>query len=159
MSKKKFTDGLDSLFGDAPTDIDQQGNFLLFPVDKEVENARKDLEKGSTKNFASDLDSFLKEAFEEAFEDATEQSSATKTPKKTKRSKKSLSGLDALIRSTIEPHDITFDKKNAKRITFLVDKDKLDKLKEIAKKEKAFLKDVISSIVEEYVANYQAQKK
>lgn len=156
MSKKKFTDGLESLFGEVPKEVDQKGNFLLFPVDQVVEEASKEIEKGATKNFSSDLDSFLKEAFDEAFDENAEQ---TKSTKPTKKSRKSLSGLDALIRSTIEPHSIDFDKKrNSRRITFLVDKEKLDTLKAIAKQEKAFLKDIISSIVEEYVAKYESEK-
>jgi len=156
LSKKKFTDGLESLFGESPKEVDQKGNFLLFPVEQVVEEDRKEIEKGVTKNFSSDLDSFLKEAFDEAFDENPEQ---TKSNKPAKKSRKSLSGLDALIRSTIEPHSINFDKKrNSKRITFLVDKDKLDKLKEIAKQEKTFLKDIISSIVEEYVSKYETEK-
>ena len=152
MSKKKFTEGLDSLFGEVPQDVNQQGNFTLFPVDK---NPVPDEDKGPSKNFTSDLDSFLKEAFQEAFEESQEQA---RKPKASKKSKKSLSGLDALIRSTIEPSEITFDKKNAKRITFLIDKEKLETLRAIAKQEKAYIKDVISNIVEEYVSKYQSDK-
>ena len=151
MSKKKFTEGLDSLFGDAPQDIDQKGNLLLFPIGGKPSSS--DLDKGPSKNFTADLDSFLKEAFEEAFEETPEPSSKIKP---TKKSQKSLSGLDALIRSTIEPGSISIDKKNSRRITFLVDQTKLETLKKIAKAEKAYLKDVISKIVEEYIDEYQS---
>ena len=159
MSKKKFTAGLESIFGDQPTDVDQQGNFLLFPVDKELEEKRKEFEgeKGtSNKNFATDIDSFLKEAFEEAFEEVQENSKSQKSS--SKKSNKPLSGLDALIRSTIEPGPIEFERGKAKRVSFTFDSDKLEKLKVIAQEEKAYLKDIIRSIVEEYVDNYEKKR-
>lgn len=157
MSKKKFTAGLESLFGDQPTDVDQKGNFLLFPVDKELEEKRKDFEKGaSNKNFATDIDSFLKEAFEEAFEEVQESSKTQKSS--SKKTNKPLSGLDALIRSTIEPGPIEFEQGKAKRVSFVFDREKLEKLKEIAKVEKSYLKDIIRSVVEEYIDNYEKKK-
>jgi hypothetical protein len=155
MSKKKFTAGLESLFGDSPQETDQKGNLLLFPMEKKLEKKRKDFEKGSpSKKFANDIDSFLKEAFDEAFEEI--QDPQNKKSTSGKKSNRPLTGLDALIRSTIEPvAPVEIDRDKSKRITFIVDREKLDKLKDIAKKEKAYLKDIIKNIVEEYVEKYE----
>ena len=42
-----------------------------------------------------------------------------------------------------------------KRITFTFDADKVEILKQIAQEERAFLKDIISKIVDEYLKKYR----
>ena len=171
MSKKRFTDGLESLFGN-PT---EQGNLpdespLL--VETEVKEkpiaARKKNKKGrSGKNFMSDLDSLLEDALNDAVEDQLQQrraknSTTTAAPRKAKaprkRTRKPVTGLDALIRQTIETSEIEVNYNTRKRVTFAFDKDKLAKLKKIAKIEQSYLKDILGDVVSEYIDKYEQRK-
>jgi hypothetical protein len=45
---------------------------------------------------------------------------------------------------------------NKKRVSFVFDKEKLKKLKTIAKVKKSYLKDVIDEVVAEYLAKYES---
>jgi hypothetical protein len=69
-----------------------------------------------------------------------------------------MSGLDALIRQTVEPNREEIKRaavpKEKKRVTFVFDKKKLLKLKKIAKLEKAYLKDIIGGLISEYLDEY-----
>ena len=74
-----------------------------------------------------------------------------------KRSSKPMEGLDALIRSTVEPK-VQFDQNATRRLTLQFDERKLEKLKTIARMEKTLLRDIIDGIVEEYIARWEKQK-
>lgn len=70
-----------------------------------------------------------------------------------------MGGLDMLIRRTVEKGAIEEDiKTGTKRLTVSFDKEKLSKLKKIARIEKAYLKDILGEIVAEYIKRYEAQK-
>ncbi|MEY3194672.1 MAG: hypothetical protein RIQ78_769, partial [Bacteroidota bacterium] len=69
-------------------------------------------------------------------------------------------GLDALIRQTIDVKDITTDDATGKRrLTVAVDKTQIDKLKTIARLENAFVKDLLVTLIDEYIDGYSRQKK
>lgn len=68
------------------------------------------------------------------------------------------SGIDSLIRQTVDIGAIEQDEQGKKRISFSVDRTKLDKLKTIARLEKAYLKDVLSKLIDEHIQNYISQK-
>ena len=61
------------------------------------------------------------------------------------------SGLDSLIRTTLDSARVEVDYEAKKRVTFLFEKDKLEKLKGIARNEGSQLKEVISRIVSDYL--------
>ncbi|GJM35600.1 MAG: hypothetical protein DHS20C18_46010 [Saprospiraceae bacterium] len=111
-----------------------------------------DVSQSSGKNFASDLQSFLEGAFEETMTEQLAEMPKNKKSRTKKRRRNALGGLDMLIRNTV-----TLDQKKinpgetTRRITFFIEQEKLEKLRSIAKEEKAYIKDVISSIVEEYL--------
>ena len=70
-----------------------------------------------------------------------------------------LTGLDALIRRTLHIDQFTIDEETGKkRLTVAVDKMKLDKLKVIARLENAYLKDIMVSLIDEYIQSYTQEK-
>ncbi len=160
MSKKKFTDGLESLFGD--TSEDTFGGSLLVAEEPKPKAVRK--RRGSSrKNFTTDLDTLLEDALKETIIEQTQKTdkafeSKSKSIQTKQRSRKPLSGLDALIRRTVEGSTIEISNDVTKRVTFVFEKQKLDKLKRIARIEKAYLKDILSQIVSEYIQKYEVQK-
>jgi len=156
MAKKRFTDGLATLFdnafdGSAPeleandvqspeaaADTDKVSLDIDVPV--KTKKARKKL--SNNKGFTSSLD-FLNETFEnEGF------GNSRKTSRRT--------GLDFLIRSTVDPTDEDRfpeggKEPDTKRVTLIFHKDHLAELKEIAKKRNIFLKDLVREMVVQFL--------
>ena len=169
MSKKKFTDGLESLFGMAHEDDLQESSPLLVDtreevkVDKQVKKKSR-TKKKSGKSFTSDLDSLFTAAITDALEKKTKKPeeenkevASTSKPSALKRARrKTLTGIDALIRQTIAGSRVDYDEGTAKkRVTFIYDKNKLARLKAIAKVEKSYLKDIIGKVVSEFIDDYE----
>ncbi len=169
MSKKKFTDGLESLFGTTVSVHDEQG-FLGRREDKPqrkrsklaVKKKKKE-RSASGKSFTSDLDSLFEQVLTETIEEKMKQPkksdvvSTVSLEKTKKKYRKPMSGLDALIRQTVESSTMDVRPATAptkKRVTFVFDKQKLAKLKKIAKVEKAYLKDIIGDLVSEFIDGY-----
>lgn len=148
MAKKKFTEGLESLFMDTAEPQQMGGG-------KTVLDKRKNTSAESTSSnskFTADLQSFLTEAFEDAFE---EQLTSGKNPKKKKSKGGALSGLDILIRNTTDPkQQIEIEEYAPRRITLTLDDQHLVKLREIAKKRKTYLKEMIKEIVADYLQRH-----
>lgn len=159
MSKKRFTAGLESLFGDAtdPFSDKEQG---ALPAEVELAQGKQGdaaAKKPGTKDFSSALASFLHTAFEDAFEEQIEArksapSAASDTPM---QPPKPASGLDLLIRSTITPSGVEIHPFATRRITLVFDNDMIGKLKTIAKIEKSHLKDIVNDIVATYISDYE----
>lgn len=161
MSKKKFTKGFDSLFGDIAEEKQQQ--LALFPEPEQPKKSPKvQKDKTPSKDFSAELQSFLTEAFEESFEKqmAAEALPEEEKPKRKPRTRKKFSGLDALIRSTIEPKPVEpIPEKNTKRVTLVIDKEKLSKLKSIARAERTYIKDIIDDMVSDFISQYEKADK
>ncbi len=163
MSKKRFTAGLESLLS-SPDDAALQGHAMLSAESTNAKSSNTSTEKPSPepskkaqgKRFTDDLQAFLMEAFEESFERQMQQVPAEAEIKK--RSSKPMEGLDALIRSTVEPK-VQFDQNATRRLTLQFDERKLEKLKTIARMEKTLLRDIIDGIVEEYISRWEKQKQ
>ena len=159
MSKKKFSEGLDDLFSDTHTG---QGNF--YGSDSVAARAQE--RKPAHKNFMSGLDALLQEALEESLEkyeagqqEAPTPSGKSKSAGTTSAYRAPVSGLDALIRQTVDIQEITTDETSGKkRLTVAVDKTKLEKLKTIARLENAFMKDLLVNLIDEYIEEYKQQK-
>ncbi|MEO1258329.1 MAG: hypothetical protein AAFZ15_06015 [Bacteroidota bacterium] len=165
MSKKKFTDGLESLFStDTKDDVSGKGTeFLRKPSDEGGTATIKKRRTSSRKNFTTDLDSLLEQALQESFEEKMAQrekeKAAAEKAKYQNKARRPMTGLDVLIRRTIESGDIRQDRKEGKkRLTVTFDKSKIAKLKKIARLEKAYLKDILGELVEEYIEKYEQEK-
>jgi len=162
LSKKKFTAGLESLFteGEAVADeLQQEDSSLLFPSEEKVEKESRNTAttKRSSKNFTDDMQDFLTDTFEESFERQMAKRKEKPSPNKIikKRSRRPISGLDLLIRSTVEASGMDIDEKKSRRITLVFDTDKLDKLRSIARDKQTYLKDIIDEIVSEFIDDYE----
>ena len=130
------------------------------PKETQTKPARK---SKSRKNFTTDLNSLFEDALKETILEKAQQAEKgleTKTksaPHKT-RARKPLSGLDALIRRTVESGTIEIDPNAKKRVTIVFEKQKIEKLKKIARIEKAYLKDIMNNIVSEYLEKYEKER-
>ncbi len=147
MAKKRFTEGLDSLFEETTSSGKPRGR-----KGREEESSRR----SGTKDFSSDLSSLLQEAFEESFEEQLQKKEAKKD--QSKKPERPLTGLDALIRSTIEPASVTIDPKAKRRLVVSFHESQLAKLKNIARLEKTQLKRIINTLVEDYIEAYEDKK-
>ena len=143
MSKKRFTQGFDLFFGGEEPSKD---TVVVEEPSLEVQikpKQNKTKKTGANKKFADGLDSL--------FMDILEEETPPKTTPKTTRKSKSFVGLDQLIRSTIDVSQITTSDQATKRLTILLEIDKIEQLREIAKTEKVRLKNIIRQIVAEYL--------
>ena len=167
MSKKRFASGLDSLF-DNPRDEqefeDVKAGKAPPPSVSELEAEVKAvvMKRTTTKNFTSDLDSLFNYAFTEALEekvDKLRRDSGIDDPFESKRDnyKRPLSGLDALIRSTIDTSLMGLEHAPIKRFTIMFENKKIEQLKNIAKQERAFVKDLVGDVLTEFIKNYEQQ--
>ena len=142
MAKKRFTKGLESLFGDA----NEQGQQVsLFPEATSAGSPKRDEEKKSSKGFTSQLDAFLSEAFEA-------ETTTTENEAKEKKAPRRLAGLDLLIRQTSEGPQNRAKLSDKRRLTLAFDKSQLSELKRIAEQEGVFLKDLIAQLIERYLS-------
>lgn len=173
MSKKKFKVGLESLFGVTTEEAFQEESPLLDKKKKEEKGKKKkekeektikNKKKRSSKNFTSDLDTLFQEALTDTINDSEVQTKSKTTkqpqalPPSRQRRLRRLSGLDALIRHTGDMETVEVNVPTKKRVTFVFEKDKLAKLKEIAKGEKAYLKDIIGRVVSNFIEKYEKQQ-
>ena len=169
VSSKKFKSGLESLFDNAEREFEQDS--FAIAEQQAAEAAGQDaLKRKSTakrkggrsrmgKNFTSDLDSLFDVAMEERRQ--SEQRTATTPRPKTVgkvRERKTLSGLDALIRQTAELDASGRPQKTTKRGTFAYNRQKIDKLKRIARNRRLYLKDIMKEIVNDYLARNEGKK-
>ncbi len=167
VSKKKFTDGLDSVFAaNDPKDISGRGTSFLhdtFLAEAKRDDQPEARKSSARKTFTTDLDSLLEEALQESFREQTQPSADGKAKvfhQQTHR-RRPLSGLDMFIRRTVEAGAIEIDNDETtgiKRLTVNFDREKLEKLKKIARMEKAYLKDILGDIVGEYIRRYETKK-
>ncbi len=160
MSKKRFSEGLDDLFTNSHASHGEVfGNSLVLTAPSAPAGERR---PSPHKSFMTDLDSLLQEALDESLEryeasqpDSVSASSKTKASNTNTLRAPMRSGLDALIRQTIDVQDLVTDENTGKkRLTVAVDRPKLEKLKAIAKLENAFLKDLLVSVIDEYIEEY-----
>ncbi len=158
MSRKKFTVGLESLFGTDTEDAFQEESPLLDKEEQKTRKVSRSTKKRSSKDFTSDLGTLFEQALAETIEEKEEKAkSKIQAPKTRKRRLRRLSGLDALIRHTEGLDVVEVNVPTKKRVTFVFDKDKLTRLKEIAKSEKAYLKDIIGDVVSSFIEKYEKE--
>ncbi len=145
MAKKRFTDDLSGLFEDnylTDTDTADQEEAVEVSVPVRTKKAQK---KISSKNFTQNLDVFLS--------DDQRIAAGRNTPDN--RRPRRRTGLDYLIRSTVEDEDRPAatepPKPDTKRVTLIFNKEHLVTLKEEAKDRKMYLKDVVQEMVAQYL--------
>jgi hypothetical protein len=166
MAKKRFTDDLFGLFEEPaltpeptrveaasvrasePKATDQKEESVEVDVPTKTTKARRKL---SSKGFTADLDAFLSEGFERGSDDPSTSAAPASAPRKTRRRK---TGLDLLIRSTVEDEDRSprgAKAPDTKRVTLIFNKEHLATLKIQAKERGMYLKDVVQEMVSGYL--------
>jgi hypothetical protein len=159
MSKKKFTSGIDDIFSNANTG--EQGVSIV----EESTNAGPNQHvrrQGGHKTFVTNLDSLLAEITDDSYF-SEPQADSMNRPGKSKGGSQGgyrapVTGLDALIRQTLVGIEGEDEETTKRRISVIVDKIKLDRLKTIARMEGAFMKDIIAELIESYVQKYAKEK-
>ncbi|MEZ4943447.1 MAG: hypothetical protein R3D58_21400 [Saprospiraceae bacterium] len=156
MSKKKFAEGLDELFNDLQAETHTWGHATDTPVRER---------KTGSKNFMDDLDELFHDALVDSPDSLleTEQPAAASTPptksKSTTRYRAPMSGLDTLIRQTVDVQELDAEEQSGKkRLTVAIDREKLLKIKTIARLENAYLKDLMVQLIDEYIREYTTEK-
>ena len=163
MGKKRFSEGLDDLFSNSHA---SHGELFGNALAQNTPSTSGERKVSAHKSFAADLDTLLQEALDESLEryeanqpDAVSASAKTKSVNTNDLRAPMRSGLDALIRQTIDVQEIATDETTGKkRLTVSVDRPKLEKLKAIARLENAFLKDLLVAVLDEYIEEYTQQK-
>jgi hypothetical protein len=168
MSKKKFTSGLDNLFAvpdEAPLHADGQTEIAV-DIARDGSVTVANVRRTGSKNFTSDLDSLFQEALTEVVEEKVQRIKRDLADDDTdlfggrirQSARRPLSGLDALIRETVDTSLAGLDLAPVKRITFAFENQKLEKLKSIAKRERAYVKDIIQGVISEFIEDYERKK-
>ena len=134
MSKKNFLSNMDHLFEELGAELVSEATV---PEVRVKEKGSSDTESG--KKLAG-LDALFQGAFEEGI----------RRPRGTRKPPPK-SGLDSLIRQTVESSKVSVDYGARKRVTFLFEPEKLNKLKKLARQENKYLKDILSQIVSAYL--------
>jgi hypothetical protein len=154
MSKKKFIDGLESVFKETEDELVEHYDAKEEMAKEETAVLTVVKPKRSGKNFTADIGSAMQDSFvtnEESYLTPEEQVSLSEVSKKTMR--RPLSGLDALLRRTIENSDL--DNETKRRVVLILESGKLEKLKEIAKSESLVLREIIEKSVNFFIEDYE----
>lgn len=169
MSKKKFTSGLESLFGDPHEQAFKEESPLIdveetpkkqtsIPAEDRKGGAATAVAKRSSKDFTSDLETLFEEALVETIEGKEEKAIQKKEIQRAARKRRRpLSGLDALIRKTGDMEYVEVNVPSKKRVTFVIDKTKLERLKTIAKAKKLYLKDIIGEVMSKFIEKQEQE--
>ena len=174
MSKKRFTMGMENLLHEASqsspvfdsespknqqVSLPTEGNTRpVEGISLIGEQTVTPLRRSHGKKFSEDLQTFLQEAFDDSFEKYSDPNYIQDDSSNKKRTLKPMAGLDAILRSTVDPKSMRLGPGNTRRLTLVFDESKLNKLKSIARLERSYLKDIIDEIVEEFIKEYEVQK-
>jgi len=161
VGKKKFTSGLDSLFGEIndQNTLDEESVLLKKTrVKKIVQRPTKVVaRKRSTKNFTSDLDSLFDQSVMNETSNLVKEENISRRKTSRRLNRPRITGLDALISKTTDFDYDAVEREIKKRVTFVFDKGKYNKLKRIAKVESQYLKDILGKVVTEFIDEYEAE--
>ncbi len=166
MAKKNFNKGLEDIFTKdekeraSEVEVIEQKERSLEKEKEQKDHSRKKLKKKSSrKNFTFDLNNLLSDALQSTDEDhkSKHTDESRSTPKK-RINKVPLTGINALIRKTIDSDYDSETQREFKRVTFICDRDKVARLKKIAKTEKTYLKDILIGLIEEYIQDFEKSK-
>lgn len=149
--KKSFAEGLEdmiqqTLFGDLPEEQP------TAPAQEEQGKGKK--KKASGKSFSSDLEAFFQETIQDSIDRKAQEIKGDKKSDNSRSTRKKPEiGLDQLIRNTLESGMASEDQVT-KRVTFVFDKEKIERLRQIAEKEKARIRDIVDELVTSYIEKY-----
>jgi|688.fasta_scaffold698288_1 hypothetical protein len=167
-NKKSFSDNLSSIFAHTLNEDNKQDNpkFLSKSLDEqeavavlehpEEEKEKNVQKKAYRKSFSEGLESFFKDSIEEVIGDGTTVTEVKRGV--AKKGNKRVIGIEVLLQSTLfkdfekeleNDHKERYPK--TKRVTFVLDTDKVELLKNIARTEKKEMRQIVSGLIEEYL--------
>jgi hypothetical protein len=167
-NKKSFSDNLSSIFAHTLNEDNKQDNpkFLSKSLDEqeavavlehpEEEKEKNVQKKAYRKSFSEGLESFFKDSIEEVIGDGTTVTEVKRGV--AKKGNKRVIGIEVLLQSTLfkdfekeleNDHKERYPK--TKRVTFVLDTDKLELLKNIARTEKKEMRHIVGGLIEEYL--------
>ena len=161
MAKKStlsFKDGLESIFETMNRTDNSVSDEMPFFSEKPRPAAAGRVRTSSSKSFLTDLEDFFKDTIEETIADKFRKKQHEKKPDKPARRTKPMFGLDSLIESTVDTAQIKADA-TTKRITLTFEREKLDKLGQIADLERARIKDIIEQLIGSYISQYEGSPR
>jgi hypothetical protein len=163
-NKKSFSDNLSSIFAHTLNEDNKQDNpkFLSKSFDEaeliavldhpEEEKEKNTQKKAYRKSFSEGLESFFKDSIEEVIGDGTTVTEVKRGV--AKKGNKRVIGIEVLLQSTLfKDFEKDFDQRSpkTKRVTFVLDTDKVELLKNLARKEKKEMRQIVSGLIEEYL--------
>ena len=179
MSKKRFTSGLDSVFSaeaqyepnidESPWLVETSATAAAVADEPKARpeskaGAKRGAARRPGKSFTSDLDSLFAVASVERPREsapAAEEVNA-RVRNRPRRRVSAFTGLDGLIRDTTDgkalEQQARAEAENTavrKRVTFTYDRDRFARLKSIARAEGAYLKDIISGLLNDYINSHE----
>jgi hypothetical protein len=155
VTNKGFKEGLESLLAEAWRE-DFQEKTSLFVTNGT--SSKRNVKTSGGKHFSDNLNSLLEEALRESIIEQTQSFKEEEQLEIRPRTNRPTTGLDNLIRSTVETSRIEINNGNIRRVTFVFEEEKIEKLKTIARIEKSYLKNIIDDIVSEYINSYEQKK-
>ena len=167
-NKKSFSDNLSSIFAHTLNEDNKQDNpkFLSKSLDEQEdvailehpdEEKEKNVQKKAyRKSFSEGLESFFKDSIEEVIGDGTTVTEVKRGV--AKKGNKRVIGIEVLLQSTLFKDfekEFENDQKErypkTKRVTFVLDTEKVELLKNIARTEKKEMRQIVSGLIEEYL--------
>lgn len=165
--KKSFSDNLELLFQERMMDDNAQDTLPMIETTdaqntprKTKTSTSKSTKKGSKpknkrKSFSDNLERFFKDSLEGVLDGVVEGTVTDVKRSIVKKGNRKAIGLDLLIQRTTERVPEPEARKNntaTKRVTVVLDSEKLDELKKIAKEEKRRLHQIIGDLVNDYLS-------
>lgn len=167
-NKKSFSDNLSSIFAHTLNEDNKQDNpkFLskslnesevVAVLDNNEEEKEKNVQKKAhRKSFSEGLESFFKDSIEEVIGDGTTVTEVKRGV--AKKGNKRVIGIEVLLQSTLfKDFEKEFEQDpkerypKTKRVTFVLDTDKVELLKNIARNEKKEMRQIVSNLIEDYL--------
>lgn len=169
--KKSFSDNLELLFQERMMDDNAQDTLPMIettdaqdtpqktnttPSNKKNKSSKKGSKtKTKRKSFSDNLERFFKDSLEGVLDGVVEGTVTDVKRSIVKKGNRKAIGLDLLIQRTTERVPEPEARKTntaTKRVTVVLDSEKLDELKKIAKEEKRRLHQIIGDLVNDYLS-------
>lgn len=168
--KKSFSNNLELLFQERMMDDNAQDTLPLIetveptPTPQKTKKTTSTSKKGRSKSksktkrksFSDNLERFFKDSLEGVLDGVVDGTVTDVKRSIVKKGNRKAIGLDLLIQRTTERVPEPEARKTntaTKRVTVVLDSEKLDELKRIAKEEKRRLHQIIGDLVNEYLDN------
>lgn len=159
-NKKSFSSNLESLFEQTLYEDNLQDNPSVLitkePKKKSPKNSKRKKstkkKKSNRKSFSDGLESFFKESIEDIMGEDTTVAEVKRGI--IKQGKKKAIGIELLLQRTVQGVEKMPRTKSSKtkRVTFVLDAQKIDQLKSVARKEKKHMRQIVDALIEEFLS-------